>query len=85
MITQQAQIKVNLPLPLKEFLESKASKYGMPMGGYLRYLILKDVSEDEYPVFMASEKTEKAYQEAKKQEKEGKLTKIKDLDSFFGK
>ena len=84
MITQQAQIKVNLPIQLKEFLESKAVKYGMPLGGYIRHLILKDVSENEYPSFIASKDTENAYKDAKKQEKEGTLTNVEDLDAFFG-
>lgn len=45
MITQQTQIKLNLPLALKDFLESKASKFGMPLAGYIKHLILQDVAE----------------------------------------
>ena len=35
MITQQVQIKINLPLALKEYVESKASKFDMPIAGYI--------------------------------------------------
>ncbi len=64
MITQQSQIKLNIPFALKEYLESKASKFGMPLAGYIKHLILKDVSDMDYPVFELSEKTEKVYQKA---------------------
>lgn len=58
MITQQAQIKINLPLGLKDFLESKSQKYGMPMAGYIKHLILKDVADLDYPVFRISKNSE---------------------------
>ena len=83
MITQQAQIKVNLSVQLKSYLESKAGKFGMPLAGYIRYLILKDVSHTEHPIFFASEKTENAYNIAKKEEIKKKLKKIDDLEAFF--
>lgn len=66
MITQQAQIKLNLPLALKDFLESKASKFGMPLAGYIKHLILKDVADLEYPTFEASDRTIRAYKKALK-------------------
>lgn len=64
MITQNAQIKINLPIQLKDYIEAKASKFGMPLAGYIRYLILKEVSDTDYPTFSASEKTEIAYEKA---------------------
>jgi predicted DNA-binding protein len=67
MNTQQAQIKVNLPLPLKEYLESRADKFGMPLAGYIKHLILKDVSDMDYPTYQASERTEEAYKNAVKE------------------
>jgi predicted DNA-binding protein len=82
MITQQAQIKVNLPLQLKEYLESKASKFGMPLAGYIKHLILKEVADMDYPVFEASDKTVKAYRKALKER--SKAVKIKgDIDEFL--
>ncbi|MDO8498436.1 MAG: hypothetical protein Q7S44_01495 [bacterium] len=83
MITEQTQIKVNLPLALKEFLESKASKFGMPLAGYIRHLILKDVEEMTYPEFELSERSEKAFKKALREEKAGKLIRVEDIDKFF--
>lgn len=82
MITQQAQIKVNLPVQLKEFLESKANKFGMPLAGYIKHLILKEVSDMPYPEFEASDRTVKAYKEALKQK--AKSVKVKgDIGEFL--
>lgn len=81
MTTPQAQIKINLPLPLKEFLESKAGKFGMPIAGYVKHLIVKDVADMDYPVFQASERTEKIYQQAMKDR--DKAIKVDNLDEFF--
>ena len=83
MITQQAQIKLNLPVSLKDYLESKAQKFGVPLAGYIRHLILQDVADMEYPAYQASKKTEDAYKLALKEKEEGKLMTIKDLDKFF--
>lgn len=83
MITQQAQIKLNLPLALKEFLESKASKFGMPLAMYVKHLILKEVEDMEYPVFEASERTIKKAKEALKNK--DKSIVIKDVHEFFQK
>lgn len=77
MNTPQAQIKINLPLALKEFLESKASKYGMPVAGYVKHLILKDVQDLHYPTFEASDKTIRAYKKALKER--GKAIKVTDF------
>lgn len=66
MITEQTQIKINLPLALKEFVESKANRYGLPIAAYLKHLILKDMEGMEYPTFELSERSEKAYKEAMK-------------------
>lgn len=81
MITQQTQIKINLPLVLKEFLESKASKFGMPLAGYIKHLMLKDVEDMEYPVFEASDKTIRAYKKALKES--DKAIEVTDVDEFF--
>lgn len=66
MITQQAQIKLNLPLALKEYLESKANRFGMPLAGYIKHLVLKDVEDMDYPVFEASDRTIRKAKEALK-------------------
>ena len=82
MITQQAQIKVNLPIQLKEYLESKANRFGMPLAGYIKHLILKEVSDMNYPEFEASDRTIKAYKEALR--KKSKAVKVKgDIGDFL--
>ena len=81
MITQQAQIKINLPLPLKDFIESKASQYGLPVTTYIKHLIMKEVEAMDYPVFEASEKTIKAGKKALKNRH--KAIRVTDIDSFF--
>lgn len=81
MITQQAQIKLNLPLALKDYLESKAGKFGMPLAGYLKHLILKDVADMDYPTFEASDRTIKAYKKALKDK--DKAIEVTDVKEFF--
>lgn len=81
MITQQAQIKINLPLALKDFLESKANKFGMPLAGYIKHLMLKDVEDMEYPTFEASDRTIKAYKKALRDKE--KAIEVTDIDEFF--
>jgi hypothetical protein len=85
MLTQQTQVKLNLPSELKEYLESKAGKFGMPLAGYIRHLILKDVADMDYPVYIASVKTETAYKKAREEEKAGHLIEVDNLDKFFNK
>lgn len=81
MITQQAQIKINLPLALKEYLESKANKFGMPLAGYIKHLMLKDVEDMEYPIFEASDRTIRKAKEALKNKDKSIL--VEDIDEFF--
>lgn len=81
MNTTQAQIKVNLPLTMKDFLESKASKFGMPVAGYVKHLILKDIEDMDYPVYEASDSTIKAYKKALKNK--DKAIEVTDIDQFF--
>jgi len=83
MNTTQAQIKVNIPLTMKDFLESKASKFGMPVAGYIKHLILKDIEDMDYPLYQASHETEEAYKKAVVEFEAGKTLKVKDVDSFF--
>ncbi len=80
MITQQAQVKVNLPLALKEYLESKAQKFDMPLAGYIKHLILKDVSDLDFPIFRLSEASEN---KAKKALEERDIA--SDVKTFFRK
>lgn len=81
MITQQAQIKITLPVELKEFVESKARKFGLPLAGYIRHVLLKDVEDMDYPVYEASDKTIRAYKKAMKEK--DKAIEVTDIDEFF--
>ena len=83
MNTPQSQIKINLPANLKDLVQSRASRFGMPLAGYIKHLILKDVEDMDYPVYEASERTIKAYKQALKDEKEGKLVEVTDIKKFF--
>ena len=84
MVTQQAQIKINLPLALKDFLESKASKFGMPLAGYIKHLMLKDVEGMDYPTFEASDSTIRAFKKAmKEKDKAVTIRNSKQLHKFF--
>lgn len=84
MVTPQAQIKLNLPVNLKEFLEAKAKRFGIPMSDYLKHLILKDVEGEEYPVFEPSEATINAAKKAMKNiDKSIVLKNAQDIKEFF--
>lgn len=83
MRTPQAQIKLNLPLQLKEFVESRANRLGLPLSNYIKHLIIKDVENSEYPTFQPSPKTEKLYKKARQDESEKKLVQPKNLDAFL--
>jgi predicted DNA-binding protein len=83
MNTTHAQIKINLPITMKEYLESKANKFGMPIAGYIKHLILKDIEDMDYPIYQASEVTEKAYKKAIEEHASGKTIKVNNIDTFF--
>jgi predicted DNA-binding protein len=84
MVTQQAQIKITLPLALKDFLDSKASKFGLPIASYVRHLIIKDVEDIQYPEFEASDSTIKAYKKAmKEKDKAVTIHNVEELHKFF--
>ncbi|MBI2310147.1 hypothetical protein HYU89_04605 [Candidatus Collierbacteria bacterium] len=81
MITPQTQIKVNLPVALWEFLASKAAKYDLPISGYVRHLVIKDVSPMDFPVFEMSDRTKKILKKALKDRH--KAVAVDDVSKFF--
>ena len=89
MNTQYAQIKLNLPVRLRELLKAKASQWGFSVPLYIKNLIISDMKkEDDYPVFQASDSVLEAIKQAKNDVKEGKTTIIKtkkDLYDYFSK
>lgn len=83
MITPQTQIKVNLPVALWEFLASKAAKYDLPIAGYVRHLVIKDVDNMEYPIFPASARTIRLAKVALRQRH--KAIAVNDVSKYFKK
>ncbi|MBI4080154.1 MAG: hypothetical protein HY430_00080, partial [Candidatus Levybacteria bacterium] len=45
------QLKVNLTPELQELLKSKASKFGVPLTQYVKHVLMKDVEDEDYPVY----------------------------------
>lgn len=72
------QLKVNLTPELQDLLQSKASKFGVPLTQYVKHVLIKDVENEDYPIYRASEETEKAAQKALDE-----LDKAIDSDVFF--
>ena len=58
------QLKINLTPQLQDLLESKASKFGVPLTQYVKHVLMKDVENQDYPVFKASAETEQAAKQA---------------------
>lgn len=77
------QIKVTLPLPLHDFLASKANKLGLTLSSYVKNLIIDDVKNMEIPEFRASKQVEENYQKSLQNQKQGKLKEIDNLDEYF--
>jgi len=74
------QLKINLSQELQNLLLSKASKLGVPLTQYVKHIIMKDVEDIEYPIFKASDVTEKAAKQAL-----ADLDKSVDAKDFFSK
>lgn len=87
MPVQTTQIRVTLPLQLSEILLAKAERLGLGLAAYLKHLAISDAQtkDDEfhYPEHEASERSLMALREALRDEKEGKLIRINDLDDYF--
>lgn len=80
---QTTQLRVTIPLELQGYLKTKAGKFGLNMSSYVKNLIINDVRDMAYPVYTASAKTEKAYREAKQDEKAGRLISVNNLEQFL--
>lgn len=65
--SSQIQLKISLSEQLNELLQSKASRLGVPLTQYVKHLLMKEVEDEKYPTFQASEQVEKNTQEALKQ------------------
>jgi len=54
----QIQLKISLSEQLNDRLESKAARLGVPVTQFVKHLILKEVENEDYPIFAASERVE---------------------------
>lgn len=81
MTTSQVQLKIILSEQLQDLLVSKAARLGVPVTQFVKHLIIKEVEDEDYPTFEASERT---IQRAKKAMKEkDKSVIVKDIHAFF--
>ena len=82
MIIRCSEVKKYFPVR-RGYLKEKAGELGLPISGYVRYLIIKDVKQAYYPVKKASKKAEKAYYQAKDAERKQSLIQPKNLQSYL--
>lgn len=76
--SSQIQLKLSLSEKLSDLLESKAARLGVPVTQFVKHLILKEVENEEYPVFQASEQVENNTKQALNQ-----IDKAVDASDFF--
>jgi antitoxin component of RelBE/YafQ-DinJ toxin-antitoxin module len=86
MHTQSVQIKTTLPVQLVDFLQAKADRFGMNLSAFVRHVLVKEVEEEEFPVFQASKMVEESYKKAMEEVKNGQFIEVssrKELDKYF--
>ena len=76
------QIKISLPLVLKNEVKKRADRWGMTLASYIKYLMVNKV-EEEYPTFEASDRVKKRV--ADSVSGKSKSIEVKDLKDFFDK
>lgn len=76
------QIKLNIPVALKEQVEEIAKSFGYTVSAYVRHLVLSDVGEKKYPVKKMSLRTERIVRKALKDDK---WVKVDNIEEFFKK
>lgn len=81
MHTNVTQLKLSLPDPLYDYLNSKAGKFGLTLSSYVKNLIINDVRDMDYPTYQASGKTEESYKKAL-QERSAAM-KVNDVGEYF--
>ena len=57
--SSQIQLKISLSEQLNDLLESKAARLGVPVTQLVKHLILREVENEDYPMFQASEQVER--------------------------
>lgn len=64
MHAPQIQLKISLSEQLSELLKSKAARLGVPVTQFVKHLIMKEVENETFPTFEASQWLEKKTQKA---------------------
>jgi len=81
MNTTQVQLKLSLSQQLNDLLQSKAIRLGVPATQFVKHLIIKEVEDEQYPMFEASKRT---IRNAKKAMREiDKSVVVNDVHKFF--
>ncbi|HSW48457.1 MAG TPA: hypothetical protein VLG67_05255 [Candidatus Saccharimonadales bacterium] len=83
MNSTQIQLKLSLSEQLNDLLKSKAARLGVPVTQFVKYLIMQEVKDEEYPVFQMSARTEKRVKKAMDDYKKGKAIEVTDIHKFF--
>ena len=83
MNTTQVQIKINLSKRLNDLITTKAMQFGMSVTQFVKYLIVKDIENDEYHIFQMSKRTEQKIQEAMDDYHAEKVIKVDNVSEFF--
>lgn len=81
MNTGQIQLRITLTDQLYDFLQAKATRLGLPITQLVKYLIVKEAENEEFPVFPASVLAEQKYNEAQSSLK--KFIKVKDIKKYL--
>lgn len=79
--SSQVQLKISLSEQLNDLLQSKAARFGVPVTQFVKHLIIKEVEDEQYPTFQASDRLEKITEQALKDY--DKAIEIDDLKEFF--
>lgn len=77
----QVQLKISLSQQLNELLQAKAAKIGVPLTQFVKHLLIKEVEEEEYPTYQASEWLEKRTAKALKERH--KAVRVDNVHEFF--
>ena len=81
MNIQQVQLKISLSDQLNDLLQSKAARLGIPVTQFVKHLIIKDVENETYTIFPASNKLEEITRKALKDR--NKAIRVENIEEYF--
>lgn len=80
-ISAQVQLKLSLSQQLISLLKAKADKLGVPVTQFVKHLLLREVEDETYPTFVASDWLEKKTKTAL--ENKDKAVEVNNVHEFF--